>query len=60
MRNNAIVKATNFAYSLTDPNWDILYAIPPVASTAGEGGKPPGGDHLRMVLFAFNSVYSWR
>jgi len=34
----------------------ILNAIPPVASTAGEGGQPPGGGHLRVALFAFNQV----
>ena len=26
----------------------IMWLIPPVASTAGEGGKPPGGRHLRV------------
>ena len=30
-----------------------LEVIPPVASPAGEGGKPPGGGHLRVALFAF-------
>lgn len=25
----------------------IMHVIPPVASTAGEGGKPPGGECLR-------------
>ena len=32
-----------------DVETGILRAIPPVASTAGEGGKPPGGGHLRVV-----------
>ncbi len=27
---------------------DIVVVIPPVASTAGEGGKPSGGRHLRV------------
>lgn len=28
-----------------------IEVIPPVASPAGEGGKPPGGGHLRVALF---------
>ncbi len=31
----------------------ILRPIPPVASTAGESGKPLGGGHPRVALFAF-------
>jgi|GEM_PF-6128086 len=30
-----------------------LEVIPPVASPAGESGKPLGGGHLRVALFAF-------